>query len=117
MQATDADGDNLTTLVSATASITDGPIPELAEGSSITVNETADLNVPTPGQIGVDVGSDEVASIDFAADQPALANLFSDGLPVQFEVVGGNTLNAFIEVNGTTVNVFTVVMTPTGDYT
>ncbi|MBC7001274.1 retention module-containing protein [Photobacterium sp. BZF1] len=117
LQATDADGDNLTTLVSATASITDGPIPELAEGSSITVNETADLNVPTPGQIGVDVGSDEVASINFAADQPALANLFSDGLPVQFEVVGGNTLNAFIEVNGTMVNVFTVVMTPAGDYT
>ncbi|MCQ1058698.1 retention module-containing protein [Photobacterium sp. ZSDE20] len=117
LQATDIDGDNLVTQVTAIASITDGPIPELAEGSSITVNETADLNVPTPGQVGVDVGSDEVATINFVADQPAFDSLFSDGLPVQFEVVGGNTLNAFIDVNGSQQNVFTVVMTSTGDYT
>ncbi|MGR5063757.1 retention module-containing protein [Photobacterium sp. DNB22_13_2] len=117
LQATDVDGDSLVALVSATASITDGPIPELAEGSAVTVNETADLNVPTPGQIGVDVGSDEVATINFVADQPAFDNLFSDGLAVEFEVVGGNTLNAFIDVNGSQQNVFTVVMTPTGDYT
>ncbi|KHT62651.1 hypothetical protein RJ45_16225 [Photobacterium gaetbulicola] len=117
LQATDVDGDNLTTLVSAVASISDGPIPELAEGSSITVNETADINTPTPGQIGVDVGSDAVASINFTDDQPAFEGLLSDGLPVQFEVVGGNTLNAFIDVNGTPQVVFTVVMTPTGDYT
>ncbi|MGF1735098.1 retention module-containing protein [Photobacterium satsumensis] len=117
LQATDVDGDNLVTQVTAIASITDGPIPELVEGSSITVNETADLNVPIPGQVGVDVGSDEVASITFVADQPAFANLLSDGLPVQFEIVDGNTLNAFIDVNGNLQNVFTVVMTPSGDYT
>ncbi|PSU35614.1 retention module-containing protein [Photobacterium lutimaris] len=117
LQATDVDGDSLVALVSTTASITDGPIPELAEGSVVTVNETADLNVPTPGQIGVDVGSDEVATINFVADQPAFDSLFSDGLPVQFEVVGGSTLNAFIDVNGIPQSVFTVVMTPDGDYT
>lgn len=117
VQAQDVDGDVLTTPVSVTATSVDGPIPQLLTDSGITANETADLNTTLNGQIDVNVGSDAVAAITFAAEQSAFDDLFSDGQPVQIEVVGGNTLNGFIEQNGTRVPVLTVVMTPTGNYT
>ncbi|KLV05526.1 hypothetical protein ABT56_11190 [Photobacterium aquae] len=115
--AQDVDGDSLATVVTATATVVDGELPALLADSGVALNETADLNSPTQGQIGVDVGSDAVAAINFLTEQTAFDSLLSDGVPVQFEVVGGSTLNAFIVVDGNRQPVLTVVMTPTGTYT
>ncbi|MGF1683229.1 retention module-containing protein [Photobacterium minamisatsumaniensis] len=116
IQLEDVDGDSLVFPITGTAIIDDGDIPLLGEDSSVAVNESADLNTPATGNIEVDVGSDDVAFIHFTDEQPSLAGLFSDGEPVSFEIVDGNTLNAFIEQGNQQVPVLSVVIQPDGSY-
>ncbi|NAW63727.1 retention module-containing protein [Photobacterium halotolerans] len=87
VQANDADGDSLIAPVAATVTISDGEIPVLFDEIGVTVNETADSGVVNnAGSISVDIGSDALASLNFAPDQPGLAGINSNGQPVTFSV-------------------------------
>ncbi|MCM0148668.1 retention module-containing protein [Photobacterium galatheae] len=113
VQAEDADGDALITPVTATATIVDGAIPQLLTDTGVTVNETADSGVLNQtGSIGVDTGSDAIASLNFAMDQPGLAGITSGGQAVTFAVNGNEIIVR--DVNGSPV--MTVTMAEDGSY-
>ncbi|MBD8513689.1 retention module-containing protein [Photobacterium sp. CAU 1568] len=87
VQADDVDGDSLITPVNATVTISDGDIPALLEDTGVTVNETMDNGVlNSGGNIGVDIGSDAIATLNFAPDQPGLSGISSNGQSVSFAV-------------------------------
>ncbi|QUJ69398.1 retention module-containing protein (plasmid) [Photobacterium sp. GJ3] len=124
IQASDADGDPLDTPIAGTVTLNDGVAPAFLDDSGVSLNETDDIGVTQNGTIGVETGSDVIASLNFATDQPGLAGIESNGAPVSLNQVDEDTLE-ILDSAGTvilTVNIdesgaYDVTLTGTFDQT
>ncbi|MBP2698606.1 hypothetical protein GY654_00565, partial [Vibrio parahaemolyticus] len=88
VQAQDTDGDPLKHSATVDITIVDGANPEFGKDQGITIDESKDLNKVINGQIPLDVGSDDIQSIHFNAEQTDLANITSNGEKTTFTVEG-----------------------------
>ncbi|WP_318450022.1 retention module-containing protein [Photobacterium leiognathi] len=88
VQAQDTDGDPLENAATVDITIVDGANPEFGKDEGITIDESKDLNKVINGQIPLDVGSDDIQSIHFNAEQADLANITSNGEKTTFTVEG-----------------------------
>ncbi|WP_049788995.1 T1SS-143 repeat domain-containing protein [Photobacterium profundum] len=112
VQATDTDGDDLDTPANVDITITDGANPSFGADSGVTINESTDKGNAIEGQIPLNVGSDEIATIVFQANQPELADLTSNGLPTTYAVTG-STITVYDSANKP---VMTVTIDTDGSY-
>ncbi|MGF1863480.1 beta strand repeat-containing protein, partial [Photobacterium profundum] len=112
VQATDTDGDDLTTPATVGIILKDGDNPAFGTDIGVTINESSQQGNVISGQIPLDVGSDAIATIVFQADQPGLAGITSNGAATTFTVVG-NTLTV-LDSTGDTV--MTVTIATDGSY-
>ncbi|MBO2651855.1 hypothetical protein, partial [Shewanella algae] len=92
LQAKDSDGDSLESAAGVTVTIKDGQLPSFGSDSGLKINESQDANVALKGQIQVDIGSDEIATLVFEPQQPGLDGVTSNGLATHV-VVEGNQLS------------------------
>ncbi|WP_284205771.1 hypothetical protein, partial [Psychromonas marina] len=112
VQATDTDGDDLDKPANVDIIITDGADAVFGEDiTGVTINESAAINVVN-GQIPLDVGADEIATIVFQTVQPGLTGITSNGAATTFTVVG-DTLTVLDSAGAT---VMTVVIATDGSY-
>ncbi|WP_284205535.1 hypothetical protein, partial [Psychromonas marina] len=112
VQATDTDGDDLDKPANVDIIITDGADAVFGEDiTGVTINESAVINVVS-GQIPLDVGADEIATIDFQTVQPGLTGITSNGAATTF-TVAGDTLTVLDSAGAT---VMTVVIATDGSY-
>ncbi len=88
VQAQDTDGDPLENAATVDITIVDGANPEFGKDEGITIDESKDLNKVMNGQIPLDVGSDDIQSIHFNAEQADLANITSNGEKTTFTAEG-----------------------------
>ncbi|UIP30295.1 retention module-containing protein [Photobacterium sp. TLY01] len=124
VQASDVDGDPLAVPVAATVTIIDGKLPAFLDDTQVNVNETDDQGATLPGSIGIDIGSDAVASLTFLPTQPGLVGIQSNGEDVTVNLVDDDTLQV-LDADGTvilTVNIdesgaYDVTLTGTFDQT
>ncbi|WP_345843390.1 M10 family metallopeptidase C-terminal domain-containing protein [Shewanella algae] len=92
LQAKDSDGESLESAAGVTVTIKDGQLPSFGSDSGLKINESQDANVALKGQIQVDIGSDEIATLVFEPQQPGLDGVTSNGLATHV-VVEGNQLS------------------------
>jgi large repetitive protein len=109
-QVADIDGTLLTNPVSLTAIISDGANPDLQNANTANVLETTGH---TSGTMGLNIGSDPIASINFNSSQPSLANLTSNGNATTAEI--SNHSIRIYDNHHTLIAEFT--LTDTGSYT
>ncbi|PSV11845.1 hcalcium-binding protein [Photobacterium leiognathi subsp. mandapamensis] len=88
VQAQDTDGDPLENAAIVDITIVDGANPEFGTDTGITIDESKDVNKVMNGHIPLDVGSDDIQSIHFNAEQTNLANITSNGEKTTFTVEG-----------------------------
>ncbi|MGF1875210.1 hypothetical protein L4D77_07770 [Photobacterium frigidiphilum] len=112
VQATDTDGDGLDTPANVDITITDGANPSFGADSGVMINESTDKGNTIEGQIPLDVGSDEIATIVFQASQPGLAGITSNGEATTY-TVSGNTITVVDSANNP---VMTVTIATDGSY-
>ncbi|CAH0535813.1 hypothetical protein VST7929_03287 [Vibrio stylophorae] len=102
-QAKDTDLDPMAQAVIATVDITDGDDPMLVNANAVvaTANETTDKNATVSGDLGLDVGSDEIERIevDTSALNTLLASLTSNGHSVTATVTTGSQGETIIVLN------------------
>ncbi len=90
-QVSDIDGDLLKKPLQISVEVLDGLLPALKEPTSIILDET-ELKPPSPvagdGSVKAVPGSDPLlkGSLKFAADQPGLKGLFSEGKPLSVQI-------------------------------
>ena len=94
VQATDTDGDNLTTPANVDITLTDGADPSFGNDAGVIINESDDKGTAIEGQLSLNVGSDEIETLMFQTDQPELADLTSNGLATTYAVTG-NTITVY----------------------
>ncbi|WP_284205866.1 hypothetical protein, partial [Psychromonas marina] len=112
VQAIDTDGDDLDKPANVDIIITDGADAVFGEDiTGVTINESAAINVVN-GQIPLDVGADEIATIVFQTAQPGLTGITSNGAATTF-TVAGDTLTVLDSAGAT---VMTVVIATDGSY-
>ncbi|WP_237716190.1 DUF5801 repeats-in-toxin domain-containing protein [Moritella dasanensis] len=112
VQATDTDGDNLGSPANVDITITDGADPSFGSDSGVTINESTEKGNIISGQIPLNVGSDEIATIEFQSNQPSLAGITSNGQATTFTFVG-NTLTV---LDSAGKPVMTVTIATDGSY-
>ncbi|WP_157824407.1 retention module-containing protein, partial [Moritella sp. Urea-trap-13] len=112
IQGADASNNKLNNPISIDISIADGIDPSFSTDSGVTVDETTQKGDVISGQIPLDVGSDEIATIEFQSNQPSLAGMTSNGEATTFTVVG-NTLTV---VDSVGKPVMTVTVATDGSY-
>ncbi|WP_256383924.1 retention module-containing protein [Photobacterium toruni] len=95
VQMQDTDGDALQQPVDVVVTIKDGATPEFGTDSSTTIVET-ETGVTACGKIPLDVGSDDIAHIDFAQSQPSLDGIVSNNQATRY-LVNGNEINVVID--------------------
>ncbi len=117
LTTTDKDGDvsNVSELI---ININDGANPELGIDTGTRIIEK-DQDIATPqtvaGRIPVDVGSDQIAAMEFESDQPTLAGLLSNDKPTVY-VVDGNKITLRLADSPQT-DVLTIEINNSGNYT
>ncbi|KTD45277.1 structural toxin protein RtxA [Legionella quinlivanii] len=76
VQIADIDGDLLVNPVNVSATVSDGANPIINDANTVVVDGSS----VSSGVMDFNIGSDPISSIRFATNQPALANLTSNGL-------------------------------------
>ncbi|WP_297481844.1 Ig-like domain-containing protein [uncultured Photobacterium sp.] len=95
IQAQDSDGDWLEKPANVDITIKDGANPEFGTDSGTTIDET-ETGTTTNGKIALDVGSDNIAHIDFQISQPSLDGILSNNQATRY-VVDGNEIHVVID--------------------
>ncbi|SKA50927.1 retention module-containing protein [Photobacterium toruni] len=95
VQMQDTDGDALQQPVDVVVTIKDGANPEFGTDKGTTIVET-ETGTTTNGKIALDVGSDNIAHINFLGSQPSLDHLISNNQATRY-VVNGNEINVVID--------------------
>jgi large repetitive protein len=117
LQAVNSDNDPLSSPAVLEVIIQDGLNPQFISDTGTSLIEL-DQDVVGPqvvaGSISLNVGSDEIASMDFAASQPTLAGLLSNDIATSIEVLG-NTINVRLVSDNSLV--LTVEIDNAGNYT
>ncbi|WP_272158856.1 retention module-containing protein [Vibrio algivorus] len=93
--------------------VNDGVNEEFGTDPGTVINESDDLDSIIHGQVPLDLGSDEIATIVFDPNQPSLEGLTSNGEPTEY-TVDGNVLTVS-DINGEPV--LTVEVQTDGSYT
>ncbi|KJF92041.1 hypothetical protein UB39_22125, partial [Photobacterium angustum] len=83
------------TPINVTININDGANPEFGIDKGTTLTET-ETGATASGQIPLDVGSDDIAHIDFAQSQPSLEGIISNNQTTRY-VVDGNEIKVVID--------------------
>ncbi|WP_105901334.1 retention module-containing protein [Vibrio gangliei] len=113
ISGSDIGGNEIKEPIDIGVDIHDGANEEFGTDPGVTVNESDDLDTVVDGQVPLDLGSDEIATIVFDPNQPSLDGLTSNGEPTDY-TVDGNTLTV-TDVNGEPV--LTVIVQTDGSYT
>ncbi|MDO6498489.1 retention module-containing protein [Photobacterium sanguinicancri] len=113
VQAFDGGGNAMLAPVTMNAVLNDGEFPALATDPGVELQEQNDPQTIN-GQVPLDVGSDFIERVDFAADQPTLVGLTSNGFATQFSVVGDTIL--VTRADDPNIEVLQIVITTTGAY-
>ncbi|MEZ8741525.1 retention module-containing protein [Photobacterium swingsii] len=113
VQAFDGGGNAMLASVTMNAVLNDGEFPALATDPGVELQEQNDPQTIN-GQVPLDVGSDFIERVDFAADQPTLVGLTSNGFATQFSVVGDTIL--VTRADDPNIEVLQIVITTTGAY-
>ncbi|KAE8175930.1 hcalcium-binding protein [Photobacterium carnosum] len=95
VQAKDTDGDPLDNPATIDITIKDGANPVFGIDSGTTITET-ETGVTATGKIPLDVGSDDIANINFTLSQPTLEHLVSNNQATRY-VVNGNEIQVVID--------------------
>ncbi|EAS66397.1 hypothetical protein VAS14_13809 [Photobacterium angustum S14] len=95
VQAKDTDGDWLEKPANVDITIVDGANPEFGTDKGTTITETENGATAT-GKIPLNVGSDDLAHIDFAKSQPSLENIISNNQATRY-VVDGDEIKVVID--------------------
>ncbi|WP_234999235.1 hypothetical protein, partial [Photobacterium andalusiense] len=95
IQAQDTDGDWLQKPANIDITIVDGANPEFGTDKGTTIVET-ETGVTASGKIPLDVGSDDIAHIDFAQSQPSLDGIVSNNQATRYSV-DGNEIKVVID--------------------
>ncbi|SMY38821.1 Poly(beta-D-mannuronate) C5 epimerase 7 [Photobacterium andalusiense] len=95
VQMQDTDGDALQQPVDVVVTIKDGANPEFGTDKGTTIVET-ETGVTASGKIPLDVGSDDIAHIDFAQSQPSLDGIVSNNQATRYSV-DGNEIKVVID--------------------
>ncbi|MBY3790200.1 hcalcium-binding protein, partial [Photobacterium carnosum] len=95
IQAQDTDGDWLQKPATIDITIKDGANPEFGTDTGTTITET-ETGVTATGKIPLDVGSDDIANINFTLSQPTLEHLVSNNQETRY-VVNGNEIQVVID--------------------
>ncbi|MDO6543035.1 retention module-containing protein [Photobacterium sanguinicancri] len=113
IQAFDGGGNAMLAPVTMNVVLNDGDFPALATDPGVELQEQNDPQTIN-GQVPLDVGSDFIERVDFAADQPTLVGLTSNGFATQFSVVGDTIL--VTRADDPNIEVLQIVITTTGAY-
>ncbi|WP_284205428.1 DUF5801 repeats-in-toxin domain-containing protein [Psychromonas marina] len=87
VQAQDTDGDNLVTSANVDITIQDGDDPAFAVDDVKVITETEGSQTIT-SEIGLDVGSDVIAKVEFDTVQASLDGLITNGQSTSYKVEG-----------------------------
>ncbi|WP_105901266.1 T1SS-143 repeat domain-containing protein [Vibrio gangliei] len=94
IQVKDSDGDYLTNASEVNVTINDGVAPSFGDSATVAITEI-EANQPSNGSIALDVGSDSIASVDFALtdEQLAVLNaLQSNNQDTSVQVIDGKVI-------------------------
>ncbi|OAN13702.1 hypothetical protein A3K86_14105 [Photobacterium jeanii] len=111
LQAQNSDDDFLLQPAVLTVAVADGVDPTFVEDAG---SEWTELGGTTNGQIEINLGSDELRTVTFVAQQPTLVGLTSNGAATDFRIEG-DTLTLFLQ-NSPTTSVLTVTLSTDGSY-
>ncbi|OEF23300.1 DUF5801 repeats-in-toxin domain-containing protein [Vibrio rumoiensis] len=102
IQGEDSSGNELNEAIAVDVTIADGVVQTFGDDTGIVINESENINEVMNGKIAIDIGSDDIFSIEFLPEQfthlhdseftGALA--YEDGKPVDY-IVDGSTLTVF----------------------
>lgn len=94
IQAKDSDGDYLEPTSSVTVTINDGELPTLGDSEMLVITEV-EPDQPSQGSIDLDVGSDSIASVEFALTQEQLGvlnGLMSNNQDTSVQIIDGQII-------------------------
>ena len=94
IQGQDVGGNELNSPVLVDVTINDGVDVKFNTDPGIFIDEDTDLGITINGQVPVDIGSDEIHSIQINVDQPFLDGATSQSFPTTYEV-DGQTLTVY----------------------
>lgn len=110
LQLFDTDGDPLAHPLDITVRIDDGDIPQFTTDPGTTLVEVGTAD----GAIGLNIGSDVIASLVFATKQPSLDGLTSHGYSTQYQVVDNQL--TLVRKDNPSITVLTVTVQTDGSY-
>ncbi|HIF9385501.1 TPA: retention module-containing protein [Photobacterium damselae] len=110
LQLFDTDGDPLAHPLDITVRIDDGDIPQFTMDPGTTLVEVGSAD----GAIGLNIGSDVIASLVFATKQPSLDGLTSHGYSTQYQVVDNQL--TLVRKDNPSITVLTVTVQTDGSY-
>ncbi|HIF9541888.1 TPA: retention module-containing protein [Photobacterium damselae] len=110
LQLFDTDGDPLAHPLDITVRIDDGDIPQFTTDPGTTLVEVGSAD----GAIGLNIGSDVIASLVFATKQPSLDGLTSHGYSTQYQVVDNQL--TLVRKDNPSITVLTVTVQTDGSY-
>ncbi|ODA22827.1 retention module-containing protein [Photobacterium damselae] len=110
LQLFDTDGDPLAHPLDITVRIDDGDIPQFTTDPGTTLVEVGTAD----GAIGLNIGSDVIASLVFATKQPSLDGLTSHGYSTQYQVVDNQL--TLVRKDNPSITVLTVTVQTDGGY-
>ncbi|RDL34059.1 hypothetical protein DA090_18895 [Photobacterium damselae] len=110
LQLFDTDGDPLAHPLDITVRIDDGDIPQFTTDPGTTLVEVGTAD----GAIGLNIGSDVIASLVFATKQPSLDGLTSHGYSTQYQVVDNQL--TLLRKDNPSITVLTVTVQTDGSY-
>ncbi|PSU16843.1 retention module-containing protein [Photobacterium damselae] len=110
LQLFDTDGDPLSHPLDITVRIDDGDIPQFTTDPGTTLVEVGTAD----GAIGLNIGSDVIASLVFATKQPSLDGLTSHGYSTQYQVVDNQL--TLVRKDNPSITVLTVTVQTDGSY-
>ncbi|MFV0573941.1 MAG: retention module-containing protein, partial [Vibrio sp.] len=109
----DVGGNEILNPVNVGVDVIDGVVQEFGTDPGTHLNETDDLHAVVAGEVPLDIGSDEIATLVFQQDQPDLAAITSNGNPTTYKI-DGNTATV-TDSNGEVI--MTVIIQTDGTYT
>ncbi|PKH07185.1 hcalcium-binding protein [Moritella sp. Urea-trap-13] len=116
VQVTDSDGDSLEAPANVTISIADGEEPKFGLDDGTNIIET-EASQTVQGEIDLDLGSDNIGSVDFLTTQSSLNDVKSNGQDTRYSV-NDNVITVVIDgAPNDGQPVLTITMNKDGTYT
>ncbi|CAG22458.1 hypothetical protein PBPRB0585 [Photobacterium profundum SS9] len=112
IQGTDTSNNELDNPINIDIGIADGADPSFSTDTGVIINESLQQGDVISGQIPLDVGSDDIATIEFQSNQPSLTGITSNGQSTTYTVTG-NTITVVDSANNP---VMTVTIASDGSY-